>query len=92
VNTYDGSGYVFTRDLGILDEDGYLYLVGRRKTVIIRSGFNVYPRKVETRIEFHLAVQEVGVIGIADSLLGEVICACIVLVEGAIVTGHEIVD
>ncbi len=67
-------------------------MVSRCKAVIIQSGFNVYPRKVETRIEFHLAVQEVAVIGIADSLLGEVICACIVLVEGAIVTGHEIVD
>ena len=42
-NAYDGSGYFLTGDLGILDEDGYLHLVGRRKTVIIRSGFNVYP-------------------------------------------------
>ena len=79
-------------DLGRLDEEGYLHLVGRRKTVIIRSGFNVYPREVETRIESHPAVQEVAVIGMADALLGEAICACIVLVEGAIVTGHEIVD
>ena len=92
VNAYDGDGYFLTGDLGILDEEGYLHLVGRRKTVIIRSGFNVYPREVETRIESHPAVREVAVIGVADPLLGEAICACIVLVEGAIVTGHEIVD
>ena len=91
-NSYDEDGYFLTGDLGILDEEGYLHLVGRRKTVIIRSGFNVYPREVETRIESHPAVQEVAVIGVADPLLGEAICACIVLVEGAIVTGHEIVD
>jgi acyl-CoA synthetase (AMP-forming)/AMP-acid ligase II len=88
---FDEDGYFRTGDLGILDEDGYLHLVGRRKDVIIRSGFNVYPREVETRIESHPAVQEVAVIGLADPLLGEAICACIVPVEGAIVTGHEIV-
>ena len=91
-DAYDENGYYLTGDLGLLDEEGYLHLVGRRKTVIIRSGFNVYPREVETRIESHPAVQEVAVIGVADPLLGEAICACIVLVEGAIVTGHEIVD
>jgi fatty-acyl-CoA synthase len=91
-NAHDEKGYFLTGDLGLLDEEGYLHLVGRRKTVIIRSGFNVYPREVETRIESHPAVQEVAVIGMADALLGEAICACIVLVEGAIVTGHEIVD
>ena len=89
---FDGNRFFLTGDLGILDEDGYLHLVGRRKSVIIRSGFNVYPREVETRIESHPAVREVAVIGVADPLLGEAICACIVPVEGAIVTGREIVD
>ncbi len=89
---YDADGYYLTGDLGIVDEEGYLHLVGRRKTVIIRSGFNVYPREVETRIESHAAVREVAVVGVADPLLGEAICACIVPMEGAIVTGHEIVD
>ena len=49
-------------------------------------------REVESRIESHPAVQEVAAIGVADELLGEAICACIVPVEGAIVTDHEIVD
>jgi fatty-acyl-CoA synthase len=88
---FDADGFFLTGDLGIRDEDGFLHLVGRRKDVIIRSGFNVYPREVETRIESHPAVREVAVVGIADALLGEAICACVVPVEGAIVTGREIV-
>ena len=89
---FDKDGYFLTGDLGLLDEDGYLHLVGRRKDVIIRSGFNVYPREVEARIESHPAVQEAAAVGVPDPLLGEAICACVVPVEGAIVTGREIVD
>ena len=84
--------FFLTGDLGLFDEEGYLHLVGRRKDVIIRSGFNVYPREVEARVESHPAVQEVAVVGLPDPLLGEAICACVVPVEGAIVTGREIVD
>jgi len=88
----DDEGFFLTGDLGLLDEAGFLHLVGRRKEVIIRSGFNVYPREVEARIEAHPAVQEVAVVGVPDSLLGEAICACVVPVEGAIVTAPEIVE
>jgi fatty-acyl-CoA synthase len=91
-NAFDSNGFFRTGDLGLIDEDGYLHLVGRTKDVIIRSGFNVYPREVEARIESHPAVQEVAAVGIADEFLGEAICACVVPVEGAIVTGQEIVD
>jgi len=90
--SYDGEGFLLTGDLGLVDEEGYLHLVGRTKDVIIRSGFNVYPREVEARIESHPAVREVAVLGIADSLLGEAICACIVPEEGAIVSEPEILD
>ena len=89
---FDEEGFFVTGDLGLLDEDGYLHLVGRSKDVIIRSGFNVYPREVEARIEAHPAVQEVAVVGVPDPLLGEAVCACVVPIEGAIVTGREIVD
>jgi fatty-acyl-CoA synthase len=89
---FDRNGYLLTGDLGIVDEDGYVHLVGRRKEVIIRAGFNVYPREVEARLEAHPAVREAAVVGVADALLGEATCACIVPVEGAIVTSQEIVD
>jgi fatty-acyl-CoA synthase len=91
-DSFDRDGFFRTGDLGLIDEEGFPHLVGRTKDVIIRSGFNVYPREVEARIESHPAVQEVAAVGVADELLGEAICACVVPVEGAIVTGHEIVD
>jgi fatty-acyl-CoA synthase len=90
--SFDADGYFRTGDLGLIDEEGFLHLVGRTKDVIIRSGFNVYPREVESRVEAHPAVQEVAVVGVADELLGEAVCACVVPVEGAIVTGQEIVE
>ena len=90
--SHDDEGFFRTGDLGLLDEEGFLHLVGRTKDVIIRSGFNVYPREVEARIGSHPAVHEVAVVGVADPLLGEAVCACVVPVEGAIVTDREIVD
>lgn len=89
---FDEQGFLLTGDLGIVDEDGFVHLVGRRKEVIIRAGFNVYPREVEARLEAHPAVGEAAVVGLTDPLLGEATCACIVPVEGAIVTNQEIVD
>jgi len=85
-------GFFLTGDLGMLDEEGYLHLVGRRREVIIRDGFSVYPREVEYRLQAHPAVREAAVVGVPDNVLGEAICACIVPVEGAIVTGQEIKD
>lgn len=85
-------GYFLTGDLGMLDEEGYLHVLGRRKEMIIRGGFNVYPREVEDRLHAHPAVLDVAVVGLPDEILGEVSCACIVPVEGAIVTGEEIKD
>jgi fatty-acyl-CoA synthase len=89
---FDPQGYLLTGDLGLVDEAGLVHLVGRRKEVIIRAGFNVYPREVESRLEAHPAVREAAVVGLADPLLGEANCACIVPVEGAIVTSQEIMD
>jgi acyl-CoA synthetase (AMP-forming)/AMP-acid ligase II len=89
---FDREGYFLTGDLGIIDEDGFVHLVGRRKEVIIRSGFNVYPREVEDRLHAHPAVREAAVVGVPDEVLGEAICACVVPIEGAIVTGQEIKD
>lgn len=83
-------GFFRTGDLGMVDEEGYLHIIGRRKELIIRGGFNVYPREVEDRLHAHPAVLDATVVGLPDDTLGEVTCACIVPVEGAIVTGAEI--
>ncbi|CAN5727896.1 AMP-binding protein [soil metagenome] len=89
---FDGDGYFLTGDLGMLDEEGYLHLLGRRKEMVIRGGYNVYPREVEDRLHAHPAVLDVAIVGLPDEILGEMACACIVPVEGAIVTGEEIKD
>lgn len=90
--SFTPEGFFLTGDLGILDEEGSVHLVGRRREVIIRSGINVYPREVEDRLHAHPAVMDVAVVGVRDELLGEAICAAVVPVEGAIVTAGEIRD
>ncbi len=89
---FDADGFFRTGDLGIVDEEGFVHLVGRRKEVIIRGGYNVYPREVEDRIHAHPAVREAAVVGVKDAVLGEAICAAVIPVEGAIVTDSEIRD
>jgi fatty-acyl-CoA synthase len=89
---FNEDGFFLTGDLGLIDDDGYLHIVGRRKELIIRGGFNVYPRELEDRLHAHPAVLDVAVVGLPHDVLGEQLCACIVLVEGAIVTGEEIKD
>lgn len=88
----DPDGYLRTGDLGMVDEDGYLHLLGRREDVINRRGFKVHPREVEDRIMAHPAVDRAAVVGIPDEILGEAICACVVRVEGGVVTEPEIQD
>ncbi len=83
-------GYFLTGDLAVLDEDGYLQIVGRRKELIIRGGLNVTPREVEDVLRLHPGVEESCVVGIPNDVLGELVCACVVPVEGAIITGDEL--
>ncbi len=84
------NGWLFTGDLGYLDEEGYLYLVDRKKDVIKPSGFQVWPREVEEVIASHPAVAEVGVAGIPDQLRGEVVKAWVVVREGQQVSAAEL--
>lgn len=85
-------GWLYTGDVARMDEDGYFYIVQRKKDMIIVSGFNVYPTEVEEVIFTHAAVKEAAVIGIADSYRGEAIKAFIVLKEGVAATSDEIVE
>ncbi len=83
-------GFFLTGDLGILDEDGYLRVVGRRKETILRGGFQIYPREIEDQLRAHPAIDDVCVIGVPHDVLGELICACVVPVEGAVITGKDV--
>jgi long-chain acyl-CoA synthetase len=64
-------GFLLTGDIGYMDEDGFFYLVDRKKDMIISGGFNVYPRNIEEAIYEHPAVAEVSVIGVPDAYRGE---------------------
>jgi len=88
--SFTPEGFFLTGDLGIIDEEGYLRVVGRRKETIVRGGFQIFPREVEDRLRAHPAVDDVCVIGVPHDVLGELICACIVPVEGAVITGKEL--
>jgi acyl-CoA synthetase (AMP-forming)/AMP-acid ligase II len=78
-NTWTEDGWLRSGDLGYLDDDGFLYLVGRKKDLIIRGGNNVYPTDVEAVLLEHPAVQEAAVIGIPHAVLGEDVAAFVVL-------------
>jgi fatty-acyl-CoA synthase len=88
--SFTPEGFFLTGDLGIIDEDGYVRIVGRRLETILRGGYQIYPREVEDQLRAHPAVDDVCVIGVPHDILGELVCACIVPVEGAVITGEEI--
>lgn len=86
----DSEGWFYTGDLGMLDEDGYLKFVGRKKEMIIRGGFNIYPQEIEAILSKHPYILESAVIGFPDEVLGEIVCAVIRLKEGADCTEEDI--
>jgi fatty-acyl-CoA synthase len=90
--SFTPEGFFLTGDLGIIDEDGYLRIVGRSKETILRGGYQIFPREVEDQLRAHPAVDDVCVIGVPHEILGELVCACVVPVEGAVITGSEIID
>ena len=83
-------GFLRTGDLGSLDRDGYLTVVGRLSDVILRGGYSVHPREVEDHLRSLPAVEEAVVVGVPNEVLGELVCACVVPVEGALVTEEEV--
>jgi long-chain acyl-CoA synthetase len=83
-------GWLYTGDVGRLDEDGYLYITGRIKDTIIVKGQNIHPSDVENVLRGHPKVVEVAVIGFPDEMRGEVVGAIISLKEGEVVNDQEI--
>jgi fatty-acyl-CoA synthase/long-chain acyl-CoA synthetase len=82
--------FLRTGDLGRIDEDGYLWITGRAKDLIIRGGHNIDPAEIEEALAGHPAVAVVGAIGQPDAHSGELPCAYVELVEGAVVTEDEL--
>jgi long-chain acyl-CoA synthetase len=85
-------GWFHTGDIARVDEDGYFFIVDRKKDMIIRGGYNVYPREIEEILYEHPAVREASVVGIPHAEYGEEVCAAIALKEGASVTPEELRD
>jgi len=84
-------GWLFTGDMAKMDEDGYFFIVDRKKDMIISGGFNIYPREVEEVLYTHPKVLEAAVIGVPDAYRGEVVKAFVVLKPNETTTEEEIV-
>ncbi|MBI2887823.1 MAG: long-chain-fatty-acid--CoA ligase [Chloroflexi bacterium] len=88
-NTKRG-GWIYTGDLGYVDEEGYFFLAGRASDIIIRAGENISPEEVEVALNAHPAVEESAVFGIPDVTWGETIAAAVVLKASQTATGEEL--
>jgi fatty-acyl-CoA synthase len=86
----DAARWMHTGDLAVMDDEGYVNIVGRIKDMIIRGGENVYPREIEEFLYTHPAVADVQVIGVPDERYGEEVCAWIVLKQGAVLDEDEL--
>lgn len=85
-------GWLYTSDIGMFDEDGYLYISDRKKEMVIVSGFNVFPREVEEVLYMHDAIHEAAVLGVPHEYRGETVKAFIALRPNASVTDKELKD
>jgi fatty-acyl-CoA synthase len=86
----DDARWMHTGDLAVMDEAGYLNIVGRIKDMIIRGGENVYPREVEEFLYSHPAIEDVQVIGVPDDRYGEELCAWVKLRPGQQLSEQEL--
>ncbi|WP_338448763.1 class I adenylate-forming enzyme family protein [Niallia oryzisoli] len=88
----DEEGWFYTGDLVTMDEKGYIRIVGRKKEMIIRGGYNIYPREIEELYYKHPSVLEIAIVGLPDTVLGEVSCAAIKLKPGMTEDEEEMKD
>ena len=89
---FTGDGWFHTEDLAYEDEDGYMFMVGRKKEMIICGGYNIYPREIEELLYTHPAILEAAVVGISDETRGEIPKAFVVLKPNQQVAADEIVS
>jgi acyl-CoA synthetase (AMP-forming)/AMP-acid ligase II len=85
-------GWHHTGDIGVIDEDGFVYIVDRKKDMIISGGFNVFPSEIEQVLWSHPAVQDCAVIGVPDEKWGEAVKAVVELKPGAKATEDELIE
>ena len=85
-------GWLYTGDLGRFDEDGYLYIVGRKKEMIISGGQNIYPAEIDRVLHKHPDISEAAVVGVPDKEWGEAVFAVVVPNEGASMTEEDIIN
>lgn len=85
-------GWFHTGDIGYLDEEGFLFIIDRKKDLIIRGGYNVYPREVEEVLYTHPAVAEAAVVGVPHELLGEEVKAFVELKAGALLSEEDLIS
>jgi long-chain acyl-CoA synthetase len=85
-------GWLHTGDMARVDEDGYFFIVDRKKDMIIRGGYNVYPREIEEVLYEHPAVREAAVLGVPHDQLGEEVGAAVTLKDGEEVGAEELRD
>jgi long-chain acyl-CoA synthetase len=88
----DADGWFKTGDIAKVDEDGYFFIVDRKKELVIRGGFNIYPREIEEVLYEHPAVREAAVIGVPHAELGEEVAAAVALKSGADAAPAELRD
>jgi long-chain acyl-CoA synthetase len=86
------NGWFHTGDIGVMDKEGYLAIVDRKKDMILRGGYNVYPRELEEVIITHPAVSICAVVGVPDERLGEEVKAFVVLKQGVEMTEKELIE
>jgi len=86
------AGWLYTGDIAVRDEDGYIFIVDRKKDMIIAGGFNIYPREIDEVLFQHSKVQEAVCVGIADQYRGETVKAFVVLKPGQQATEEEIIS
>ncbi len=84
-------GWLYTGDIAVRDEDGFLFIVDRKKDMIIAGGFNIYPREIDEVLFQHPKIQDAVSVGISDQYRGETVKACIVLKTGETATEEEII-